>query len=185
MDAYKKAYGFLSETMTSKTDKIYDEGYLLEHYEEINFGLGEYLIDYLPLPMTSEIYSYEFDHDHSSVSAKRRENSSNYFEAFRRFLFTILGYSKEIYLDTTFLDDQPSPQIFQHEDTLESVRELDNLIITGLQGYASTIISLPDEKALLMLGTNILVETNNQPFMSFLENVSARHGLYVRKYNTN
>lgn len=180
---YQKAYGFLRKTNPEITERIGEADYLLAHIDQLVTGLPAYLVDYLPAQMNSQIYFYEFDHDPNSTSLRWRNNHEMYLAKFRRLLLTILGYAKEIYVDSDFLTELSTPHLFRYEDTQESVEKLDRLIIIGLQGADLTVVALPQEEVLIRVGDmNLLVETENQQFLDLVSKIATTMGLYLREY---
>lgn len=186
MNDYQLAYGFLNgKTTPDIADLLYKEDYFLTHYteEEITCTLTEYIIDYLPEPMTfSEIYFYEFDHDHSATNIKWRQNRERYTEQFRRTIMTLLGYQTEVYIDSSSYTDLESPHILKINNTLEDIHVLDEVLLGSLHEFYSSLILLPKQETFLFCGAcHLNVHTNNQAFLHLLERIVTANGLYLRK----
>lgn len=183
---YQDAYAFLQPYLKqSLGETLYQEDFLLTHYGEaqLDLTLNTYAIDYLPAPMESHLYFYEFDHDPNSTNLAWRNNHQLYVKQFRRCLLTILGYYKTFYVDCSSYDDLASPHLFKFDDSLKGAELLDDAIISSLQEFYHTLIAIPKEEVLLSFSScHILVETNNTEFLSFLDKIATNNGLYLHPY---
>lgn len=181
---YQDSYSFLLPYLKNTNDGVLisNKNYLLENLSEMEWSLDKYCLDILPATMPSITFFEEFDHDRDSTNRKWRENHADYFIKFRRFLYIILGYSQEIYIDTTTFDELTEVNIFKLTNTPEDMEKLEETIISSLNNFDNTILSLPQEKTLFAF-SDLFIEviSLDQEMIDRMQLVATTLGLFFRK----
>ncbi len=177
---YQTSYNFIEKQgiLSSKQEQLYDKFFLLENLTELNLRIPKYCIDILPAPMRNPIFFEEFDYDRNSGNSLWRSNYHDYFIKFRKFLYTIIGYSQITFVETTFFEEAGTPAIIQI-NTKGDKAILEEIIVNSLNEYDNTLISFPEEQTVLIFsGLFIQVITTNGEMLDRMKLIATTNGLY-------
>lgn len=177
---YQNSYGFLENQsiFLNKQEQLYNKFFLLENLTELELTIPKYCIDILPAPMLNPLFFEKFDYDRNSSNSLWRSNYQEYFTNFRKFIYSILGYSHEIFVETTIFEEVETPAIVQI-CTKDDMEILEQIIVNSLNENDNTIISLPEENTLLTFsGMFIQVITTNMDMLEKMKLIASSNGLY-------